>query len=276
MTRWRTATSGVVLSLLAAGSTVRADAATTAVMVLQGSRTASVDITLSSATTFDVAAMTVTGSWRFVGFYVDAIGAAQSQPQVGNVGAVIPRDFHPPGAREGYTVPFWNRSDSGSTLEPGRYRFYLLTDGPGTVRVPLKAGRSMTLRPVRAATAALVSKQNILISPVEAKNVQPITVAGTRNVSFSALVLGKFRVFAGDIGACLRKPESQCGSATNGGMDGPFTGAAISPLEDADFGFVVTYSPGAIPPGRYEVWQGALNVGGLTYATGVAFTLSLT
>ena len=261
--------------LVTVASTVSTHAATPAVIVLQGTRTASVDVTLRSALTFDMASMTASGRGRFVGFYVDAIGSAQRAAQDGHVGGVIPRDLHPPGVGEGWIVPIWNHSDSGQTLQAGRYRFYLIADGPSTVRVPLRLGRSQTLRPTRPATSTLVSKADALVSRVEAKNVQSITVSGARNVSFSVLLLGKFRVYAGDIGTCLRKPETPCGSATNTGIDGAWTGAAVSPLSDADFGWTTVYSPGALPPGRYEAWLGALNAGGLTYATGAAFTLAL-
>ena len=277
MTGWARVLVALALALVSGVSgvaTVHTQAATPEVVVFSGSRTAWVEVTLKTPIEFDLDAMSATSSGRFVGFYVDGVTPAQREAGAGEFGAMIPRDLRAPGATQSYTVPVWNRHKQ--VIEPGRYRFYLLTDGPSTLRVPLKQGRGMSLRPTHPTTATVVAKRDILVNSLQADNVQPLTVAGARTVNVSVIVIGKFHAFAGNLGTCFRKPEAKCGSATNGGADGPYTGTVLNPFNETDFGFTTIYSPGALPPGRYEAWQGALNAaGGLKYATGAAFSLTL-
>jgi hypothetical protein len=271
MSRWVRITSALVLALVSGVGTGRTEAATPQVVTLAGSRTAWVEITLKAPITFDMEAVHPRSSGRFTGFYVDPVA-----PVHRGLGGLVPRDLRAPGATESYLVPIWNDSDSAQTLAPGRYRFYLLTDRPVTLRLPLKDGRGMNLRPTHPATATLASKPDILVNALEADNVQSLNVSGARSIALSVIVIGRFHAFAGDIGTCLRKPETQCGSATNGGIDGPFAGAAVNPFAESDFGWTTIYRPGVLPPGHYEAWQGALNAaGGLKWAAGVAFSLAL-
>ena len=89
------------------------------------------------------------------------------------------------------------------------------------------------------------------------------------------MVVGGFRAFAGDVGTCIRRPGTECGSSTTQGADGPYTSVGISLFEDYGLAFRVSYMPGAISPGNYEAYQGALNAGGLKYASGAAFSFRL-
>ena len=244
-------------------------------ITLSGSRTASVDVTFAEDTTFDLAKLTSTGAGRFAGFYAEALGVAPAQRLDGNrhAGAVMFRDVHEPGAA-GYVFSFV--ATLPSTLKAGRYRLYLLADGPTRVRVPVSGIGSLRLVPSRPAVAAVASDPDILTSAVEARNVQPLAITCDRTISMSALLVGGFRAYAGQIGTCLRRPESECGTATTSGVDGPFTGVGIDPVEDYGMAWRVSYQPGSLTPGRYEAYQGAVNVGGLRYASAAAFSLTLT
>lgn len=279
MTKWTRVLVATVLAMASGTSgaaTARARAATPEVLILSGSRTAWVEVSLRAPITFDLNAMSTNSSGRYAGFYVDAVTSAQRQASAGNIGAVVPQDLRAPGAKESYHMLIWNRSKDSQTLVPGRYRFYLLADSPSTVRVPLKDGHGMSLRPTHSTSAALVADRDILVNPLQADNVRLLNVTGTRTVNVSYIVIGKFHAFAGNLGTCFRKPEAKCGTATHGGADGPYTGTVVDPLNETDFGFTTVYAPGALPPGRYEAWQGALNAaGGLKYATGAALSLTL-
>lgn len=49
----------------------------------------------------------------------------------------------------------------------------------------------------------------------------------------------------------------------------------VSPLTDYSMAWTVVYLPGVLEPGRYEAHQAALSAATLKYASGAAFTLTL-
>ena len=267
-------TAGLLAALIGLSLTpVSADVAT---LVLTGKQSASIEVTFAASTTLDLGHMETTGAGRFAGMYAEALNTAVDQQPGGSdqrAGAMVFRDVHEPGS-PGYVFPLIG--SLSRTLKAGRYRLYLLADGPTQVRVPISGGRSLQLRPSRPVVTAVASDPDILASPIKATNVQPLKVTGARSLNLSALLVGGFRAYAGQIGTCLRRPENECGSATNSGADGPFTGAAIDPVEDFGMAWSVTYQPGTLGPGRYEAYQGAVNAAGLKFASGAAFSLSLT
>lgn len=241
-------------------------------LVLQGSRTASIDITLAADTTFDLEQLAMTGSGRFVGFYAEALDvpvARRTEPRR-HLGAVQIRDWRAPG-QPGLTLSFGPRGEN--TLGAGRYRVYLLADGRSTVRIPTTGGLDRRLSPARSASASVAADGDILTSPFDASNTQPLQISGQRNVSFSGILVGQFRAYVGTIGVCLRSPQAQCGEQR---VDGGFAGYTLSPLSDTDLAFVVEYQPGVLSPGAYVADQGATNATTLQYASAAAFSLALT
>ena len=238
------ATAGLLAGLI--GLPLAPASADGATLVLTGKQSASVEVTFAASTTLDLGHMETTGAGRFAGMYAEALSTPVEQQRAG---AMVFRDVHEPGS-PGYVFPL-----SGSlsrTLDAGRYRLYLLADGPTRVRVPISGGRSLQLRPSRPVATAVASDPDILVSPIKATNVQPLKITGARSLNLSALLVGGFRAYAGQIATCLRRPESECGSGTNSGVDGPFTGAAVDPVEDFGMAWSVNYQPGTLGPGRYE------------------------
>lgn len=69
----------------------------------------------------------------------------------------LARVLHGPG-QAGITMSLADRRDK--TLQAGRYRFYLLADGPATVRIPAAGSTGRALRPSVPATAAVGSKES--------------------------------------------------------------------------------------------------------------------
>jgi hypothetical protein len=241
---------------------------------IAGSHSASADFVLSRSATFDLGKAESHGSGQFVGFYVESIDRpyAERDADGRNLGLVTLRDFHPPGEPSLTLGLGVNRSH---ILQPGRYRAYLLADGPSSVSVPISGSLGLTLKPQRPERAVATVQTDILTSPLAAANRQPIRLTGSRTLAVSSIVIGRFRAYAGQIAACVTKPEGDCGEATNRGVDGTYTGWMVSPLNDMTFGFTLEYGPGVLPPGSYESVQTALNATTLQFASGAAFALTL-
>lgn len=273
MRPWRQLIVGIACAFLILPT--RASAVPTPpALVVTGSRSASVELDLPNDTTFDLSHMTSSGSGRYAGIYLEPIDVPTGQRErVGrHSGAIAFRDVHEARASS-YIFPFV--AVAPAATKAGHYRLYLFTDSSVVVRVPISGSRSLNPRPTQPVVASFAGKADILTSPIEAQNTQPLRVTGSRSISMSAMLIGGFRAFAGDIGTCLRAPGSQCGSATSRGADGPYSSVGIDPVEDYGLAFRVSYMPGAIAPGQYEAFQGALNIGGLKYASGAAFSFRL-
>lgn len=242
-------------------------------LTLQGSRTAWVDITLSKKVTLDYDKTTFQGGKQFVGFYAEDLRRPPAERfQEGHtLGAVQLRDFHGPGA-PGITQ---NLSPGVSRmLEPGRYRFYLLADGPAVMRLAFQDGAQLTVRPRNPASAAAAVRTSIAKNALEAANAQPLLVSGQRAVVTSTIMLGPVRrAFVGGIHACVAR-SAECGDY---GVDaGSFPGFVIYPLGEFDLVYGTLYLPGVIKPGQVTARQGAQNATTIEYASAAAFTLSLT
>lgn len=252
----------------------RADA-TPAILTLQGSTTAWVDVTLRRKVTIDYAKTAFQGGERFVGFYAEDLGRPAAV-EGHTLGAVQLHDFHGP-AEAGITEnlsPFGSSTPYSTTLEAGRYRFYLLADGPAVMRVALTGGPRLTLRPRHRAYAEAAVRNDIKKSMIEADNVQPLVVAGERAIVTSAIMFGPVRrAFLGGLHACVARGRS-CGDY--GADAGSFPGFAVYPLGEFDVVYGVLYEPGVVKPGALTARQGVQNVTTIEYASAAAFTLSLT
>jgi hypothetical protein len=270
--RRRLLTAMVIVGLLGSWSATSVDAAPAHALQLTGSRTASADLVLRQNTTFDVDKLAISGKGSFAGFYMESLDkpVAKRTEAGARLGAVTIRDWRTPdgpGLTTSFTPP------GKQQLSAGRYRVYLVADGPTTVSLPTN-GATMRLRPTRPATAAVEARADILSSPVQATNTQTMRFVGKRTVALVGLVVGRFRAYVGTIGSCFRTPEAECGEHGSG-ADGAFAGYLLSPLSDLDLSWTTLYEPGVLKPGRYEAHQEALNATTLQYASGAAFTLSL-
>jgi hypothetical protein len=246
---------------------------TRAKLVLTGSRTASVDVTLRSPIVIDAPASNMTSPGRFFGFYAEAIDKpfGERYDEGNAAGFVTLRDYHPPG-QEGNSL---NLASPKLTLNAGRYRFYLVADGPTTVRLVISGRDNYSLKPSRPATADAAVRTDILVNPLQASNAQSLVIPSGRSVAFSSIVVGKFRAYVGLIAACLALPGKDCGSATQGGADGGGALQMINPISDFTFRFSVHYPPGVLAPGRYDALQDATNAGTFQFGSGAAFVLGL-
>lgn len=241
---------------------------------LSADGTSFVDVTLSSAVSLEPSTIATTGRGRFQGFYLERVDvAAPDRAAQGNsFGAVTFPGYHEPGEPKlVLTLTPGNEAE----LNAGRYRLYVLADGPTTVTVRGDKLTSRTFRAVKPARAIASVKPDILTSPVQADDTESFTLTGKRSISLVSTLVGKARAYAGIVGACLTIPGQQCGQATTGGGDGPYANYALSPLSDVSVLFTITYAPGALPPTIYDARHDAVNAGTLQYASAVNFTLAL-
>lgn len=248
-----------------------------AILSLEGSRTASIDVTLKSKLTFDYTAASgsITGKGVYSGFYAEAIDkpAELRTADGSSVGLVSMRDYHGPGE----TAHVLNLAASfGTTLNAGRYRFYLLAQGPTSVRLPISGATSYSLHPTKSAFASAVARTDILTDPVEAFNRQPLRLEGPRSVAVASLLVGRFRAYLGLLGACINTPGFDCGQGRTTAGDSGRSLEMVSPLQDLELSWNVLYEPGVLPAGTYDAIQEATDAATLQYASGAAFALALT
>jgi hypothetical protein len=241
-------------------------------LTVVGSRTAYADIRLANKTDFDLSHAVLTGGGRFVGLYVETLDQppADRDRAGARVGIVRIRDYHPAG-EVAPTLTLGNTT----WLAPGHYRVYLVSDGTATIRVPVAGSSTLVVKPHNDTRAAAVVGPDIMVNPVEASNRQRLQLNGHRTINFSTITIGRFRAFAGQVGACLALPGQDCGTAAKSGIDGAYTGWYVSPLDDQEFTFTLGYDAGVLPLGRYDAVQQAVNATTMQFAVAAAFTLTL-
>ena len=207
---------------------------------------------------------TVTTKGRFGGFYLEPESGDEAATPGRSIGVVVLDEVHAPNEPP-FPLPL---SDPGGTVRAGRYRIYLIADGPAQVKIPIDGSGSRRVAVTRPANASALVEQ-LPVSAVSVEGMQPITLA-RRSVSLSTILVGRFRGYVGTIGACLAETESTCP-----GADGAYTGFFVSPIDEVNFSWTVFYKPGAKPAGNYDARQTATNAAGITYGIGATFTLSL-
>ncbi len=114
----------LLLGLLA-GLVVPAHAASDEGILLRGSRTAYVDLYVYTSATITPADISMTGGRSFVGFFMSPAPADRD-----TVGALVM-------PRVGATKDAPMKLGASWDVRPGKYRVFLLTDGPAEVFVPI-------------------------------------------------------------------------------------------------------------------------------------------
>lgn len=183
--RWAALVAALSLALSLASPS---SAASPASLTISGSGSGWVEITLTKPTRFNDHNVTVSGHGRYIGLFLD------STTRVGLDYTWV----HFPGTST-YTV---NENDGGGLgvgtndgdpLPAGRYRAYLLTEGPGSMSIPVQSGTStLRLHPTHAThpryrSAAL--RQSLMPSPggvFSASAAYPVN-ATPRNVAIMQL-----------------------------------------------------------------------------------------
>lgn len=173
--------------LVACALVVPARAATDEGIVLRGSRTAYVDLYVYASTTITPADLRMSGRGSYVGFYMSPAPAdpatvgALVMPRVGATGATS-SDLMSLGA--------------GWDVRAGKYRVFLLTDGPATVFIPIKGQGYRGWTPTHRAPLS-VRRADFDVEPGSAGETmrQPVSVSArslvvTAGVASSASLTG--------------------------------------------------------------------------------------
>lgn len=269
----RTATIAAICAVAAGMSPARA-VPPAGRLVLSARSTASIDLTLDRAVDLDLRQATVSGRGRFQGFYVERVDipAASRGDDSSTTGVVSLRDYHEPDAPEARSLSLGDALTAH--LQPGRYRFYVLADGPSSVTIPGTGLRSRTLTAARPASASAVVEPDILQTPIQAQGREHLQ-AGARSVNLSSILVGRFRAYAGSIATCITPRGAECGEGTNTGVDGPFVGYMLSPLNSTSFSLTYVYHPGTVAVGAVDAAHQATDAATLQFAASAAFTLQL-
>ena len=262
-------TQGLLLaSVMVVGLSLPAQALPPAVLVLSGSSTAFVDVTLPTDVRLDTYHATTQTRGRFSGMYAEPLGESDAPARSDDdrhAGVLILTELHSPA-----TPPEPLVLTASSGLSAGRYRIYLIADGPSTVRIPMTGMASRRLTPTRRTTARL-NLSSLKPNLVHISGREPLTVA-RRSLSLSTLLVGDFQeAFVGRIGTCLTARGTAC-SGQN--LDGAWTGYVLAPTATFAMGWSVVYLPG-IHIGPIDAVQEAANATGIDYGIGAGFTLTL-
>jgi hypothetical protein len=264
----RSAIVAVVLAALAPATPSLA-AEPAGALKISGSRTSSIVVDFGRDFTLNIYAMTVTSKDGFSGFYLERATAAERQGGRDTSGAVLLHDLHAPDDTA-FPIPLSGGEDPNVELGAGRYRVYFVGDRPGTVTVPIKGVASRTIKATALTDASAEIEPLRVERMTHVQGRQPVTVA-PRSVTLSTLLIGRFRAYAGSMGACLTNPGGEC----DGGVDGEYSAFSVSPASEYDFSFTVSYADGAKKGGRYDARQTATNAAGISFGVGGSFTLKL-
>lgn len=141
---------GAVLVLVAALNLYSASPAAPATpgrLTLSGDASGYVDVVFTAPTAFDDEKAAIAGHGRYTGLVLDRLDRRASDPYY-DFEYVWFRDAHiGTPAETGGALGLGHR---GAPLPAGRYRIYLLTEGPGSISFPILEGasRTLSLRPV--------------------------------------------------------------------------------------------------------------------------------
>jgi hypothetical protein len=269
MTRIRIATATAALTLGAGLVAAAPPATAVGTLVLTGSRTAYVDVTFPSPPQLGAAEYDTRG--RYAGYYIEPLfDTGQSRSLVDGFRGGEVRFT---GLSAGGRVPAvrLGRGPGNMKDEPtGRYRVYLIADGPATVTIPLMSGsRSYHLKPRKAVSSyARVAA----LRPGESVAGRLALTTGRRSVTVSALMVQAPVAAAADNQVCVAPAGRGCADArTDFGESQQFVNDP-EPEDDRVLEHAVALDA---PAGRYAAVHGAQHPLGVTKATGAAFRLTL-
>lgn len=141
--RWATLLAALSL-VLSLGTP--SDAAAQSTLTISGTHSGWVEIKLNKPTSFDDRSVTVTGKGRYIGLFLDSI------TRVGDdYGWIHFRDTSPYSVKEETGGGVGLGTQDTDPLPAGRYRAYLLTEGPGSISIPVLSGTTtLRLHPTHA------------------------------------------------------------------------------------------------------------------------------
>jgi hypothetical protein len=226
------ATSATVAALLLGGVMALPATAEPPVLTVSGTGPAMIDVTLTSAVTFDYGDAVIVGTGRYAGFAVWRITGAKPEPLGG---VLASRDLDGParpapvGATTFHTLlaPMLLGRNTVTLAAGIRYRVFLLADDRAEIRIPLAPGASgLTIQPAKKSRQTYEAQQAAVSSAATTAALRvPLTVRGATRYEILAR-LGSGPGFTEDVKvtACVTRRGAKCTrgafaqETSNGGM----------------------------------------------------------
>lgn len=229
-------------------------------IVLVGDRSAMSEIVLRAPVTVHEIGAKVEFSGTYAGWYIHRAQETFESTPEGTAGGYVVKDFQP---SHYPPSPFPLGAEIDPTLEPGRYRLYLFTDGPARITIQADGlGRRIVVRPKRA-TRSYAAAEELPLELGMAGTAQgrfPVEIRDNTMALSMVAHYSKRGATVGNIGACFTDPGTSC----TRGFGGPLVSFAVVP-EDWGFALTVLYYPGVFAPGRYDGVQ-VFDGGGTVYS----------
>ena len=243
----------IVLTLGAVAPAGRAALAApgAASITLTGARTSFVDVRFDREFSLDERSTEIDSEGRFGGWALHALDAPKGDEKPAIAGAYVLQDVAPTAPEYGPHVFTLNTGEV--TFPAGRYRVYLLADGPAEVRVDFaKGGVTKTLHPKRATGARWTAADIPFTAPgvVNDSLSQPLRV-NSNSLTISSLYLySEEGATVQSVTTCLRD-QAEAPPAEQECEGGGWAGYVIHAQQDYVFNLNTIYPPGSIEGGQY-------------------------
>lgn len=231
------------LALLAA-TPVEALAEEAPVVALTGDRSVYVDVAVDGPLLLDELKTTIAFDGSFAGWLAHRVGEPfAAGPGGKTTGAYTYRHITRPGES---TSRVWGIGLNHEALPAGVYRFYLLTDGPAEIRIPVIQGMQSTEllteeTPGTPTSAAAVAADLPFIGPAAVN----ATRRGPIDITPNTFVIVQVYSYVGpgatyqEVRACIRLSSEVVGTTCPG-----IAGPVLHPAQDLEVSFRLSYDPG--------------------------------
>ena len=259
-----------------AGHAAVADTAAAPSLTLKGTKTSFVDVSFAEKFSLDEQSTEIDSKGRFAGWALHPLGPKAGDEDLDIVGAYELDDVAPTAPEYGPHQFTLNTGDV--TLPAGRYRVYLLADGPAEVSVSFaEGGVTKTLRPRRATGARFTAADMPMTAPgvVNGSLSQPLVVTKDSLTISSLYLYSEEGATVQSVTACLReRAEDEGPSVEQECEGGGWAGYVVHAQQDYVFNLNTIYPPGTIPAGRYYSFAKA-RASQVERAIGVGVTIDL-
>ena len=229
-------------------------------IVLVGRRTAYLDVTFDAPVTVREIGTKIAYKGSYAGWLIHAVGESfdrQGETVAGGfvIKGLLPSHYPQDPLEFGPVV--------NPTLDPGRYRLYLLTDGVARVTIPADGlGRTLSLSPKKR-TSSYAYAEELDLSLGNAGSARGRFPVESSSSTLSVSVVAYFSRRGANVtnlDACFTKRGQDCDGSLGG------TGYTFGLIpDDWGVGWMVSYLPGVLGDGKYDGVQ-AFDGAGTVYS----------
>ena len=248
----------LLVGAMVPGAAAALEESTSPSISIVGKRTSFIDVRFDKSFSLDEGSTKITTRGEFAGWLIHPLGRPASYGDGDIGGAYMLRDVAPTDPQ--YGPHLFTMYIGEQTFPAGRYRIYLLADGPAEIRIPMLQGAtSKRLRPIRATGARWTAKDIPLVAPGVVKDSvsQPIRV-GRRSLTFNSLYLySEEGATIQDTQSCLRDRTEEAAPPEQNCEGGGWLGSVLHARQDYEFTLTYTYPPGSVAAGKYYAFAKA-------------------